>query len=274
MVKVEAFRHNLERSRSVVREERKGLGRRSEDNQESENQRRVLRGYRREGKRSIPPLLQRMRLTETEWMDDRVPELVWIALLIHVLGVKEGTAVAVSIAKAAAGCDRIAERAFAATSDYAELSDEQKQCVRLELSADMTLGKARLALAALIRHYTEFPLAFLADPDGSNEDSAGSTLEDLGAAINNISDRQGHAGIFAQATVVYIFFVNDKLKVFSGSGLAKLPAIEEYPITDESQRVAASVRSAVSLLLTQDIPSDWRNSFWNQGRSLGSCEVV
>ena len=244
----------------------------SEGSNESKNERRVLRGYRQEGKRFIPPFLQLMSLSETKWMDDRVPELVWIALLIHVFGVREGTAVAVSIAKAAAKCDQTAKRAFAATSDYAELSDGHKQCVRSALSAEGTLGKASRGLAALIHHYTEFPLGFLADADGSNEDSSCSTLDDLREAIDSISDRQGHAGIYAQATVVYIFLINDRLTVAPHVGLANLPAIQEYPMTDESQRVAASVRSAVTGLLSLDIPAVWRNSFWNQGRSLGPCE--
>ena len=250
------------------------MSQRSESSNESESKRRVLRGYRQEGKRFIPPFLQHMSLTETKWMNDRVPELVWVALLIQVFGVKEGTAVAVSIAKAAAGCDQTAKRAFAATSDYADLSDDQGQCIRAALSAEGTLEKARQGLAALIHHYTEFPLAFIADPDRLSEGHPCSTLDDLREAIDNIRDRQGHAGIFAQATVVYIFFINGQLQVSPGSGLANFPAIEEYPMTDESQRVAASVRSAVTGLLTRDIPSDWRNSFWNQGRSLGACEIV
>ena len=247
---------------------------RSEGNNEPESKRRVLRGYRQEGKRFIPPFLQHMILTESIWMDDRVPELVWVALLLQVFGVNEGTAVAESVAKAAARCDQTTKRAYAATSAYTRLSDEQKQCVRSALSAEGTLEKARLGLAALIHNYTEFPLAFLTDPGRASEDSSGSTLDDLRAAIRNISDRQSHAGIFAQAAVVQIFSTNNVLTVRPGLSLANLPAIQSYPTTDESQRVAASVRSVVTGLLTWDISPDWRTSFWNQGRSLGPCEVA
>ena len=72
----------------------------------SKNRRRVLRDYRQEGKRFIPPFLQHMRLKESRWTDDRVPELVWIALLIETFGLEEGVAVAASVAKAAAKCDQ------------------------------------------------------------------------------------------------------------------------------------------------------------------------
>ena len=206
-------------------------------------------------------------------MDDMLPELIWIALLIHKFGVKEGTAVAVGIAKAAARCDQTTERAFAVASDYLGLSDEQKRCVRSALNAEGTLEKARRGLTALIGHYPAFPLAFLAEQGRKNNACSGSTLDDLSEAIDNISDRQAYTGTFTQATVVYIYFINDKLKVSPGLSLANFPAIQEYPATDESQRVAASVRAAVNFLLTHDIACKWRVSFWNRGRSLGSCRV-
>ena len=250
------------------------MGRTGKYSGDSGNKRRVLRDYRQEGKRFIPPFLQHMPImTESRWMDDRVPELIWIALLNHVFGPKVGTAIALSVAKAAAKCDGTAKRAFASISDYVELSDEQRHCIRSEVREEEMLDKAGQGLAALIHNYPDCPLAFLSNSGRSKDDSSGSTLEDLRQAIANISDRQSQPGIYTQATVVYIFFVNGRLQVAPHVGLASLPAIEESPNTEESLRVAASVRSAVTGLLTRDIPLDWPHSFWNQGRSLGPCEV-
>ena len=99
---------------------------RRQSTHECEKSRRVLRGYKRKGKRFIPPFLQYINPGESRWMDHRVPELVWIALLMQVFGVKEGTAVAKSIAQAAAKCEQATKRAFAAASDYAELGNEQR----------------------------------------------------------------------------------------------------------------------------------------------------
>ena len=237
------------------------------------SQRRVLQGYQRVGKRFIPPILQHTVLTESGWMDDRVPELIWIALLIHIFGLKEGTAIALSVAKAAAQYDPASKKAFAATSDYVHLGGEHKDFIRSALDKEGILKNVSHGLAALVHNYADFPLAFLSNPlSGKNNDS-GSTLDDLRGTIANISDRQSQAGIHAQAAVVYIFWVNGILKVAPHVGLANLPAIEEYPTTEESLRVAASVRTAVTGLLSQDIPAGWRNSFWNRGRALGPCEV-
>ena len=74
------------------------MGRTGKYSGDSGNKRRVLRDYRQEGKRFIPPFLQHMPImTESRWMDDRVPELIWIALLNHIFGPKVGTAIALSV---------------------------------------------------------------------------------------------------------------------------------------------------------------------------------
>lgn len=241
---------------------------------DSRREPRILQGYRQEGKRFIPPFLQYGNLTETSWIDDRVPELIWIALLIQVFGEQEGARVATSIAKAAAGCKQEAKRAFAAISDYELLGEEDRLCVRSTLQAEEMLDIAHSGLAALTNHYARFPLAFLAESDSAGQNVSMSTLDDLRATIENINDRESRASVFAQATAIYICLLNDKLKIASNSGLANLSAIEEYPSTGESRMVAALVRSAVVGVITWETPSVWRNYFWNQGRALGACEVA
>ena len=241
---------------------------------EFESSRRVLRGYQQKGKRFIPPFLQHMNLTESSWMDDRVPELIWIGLLIQVFGLKRGTEIAVTIAKSASKCAQPTQKAFAAASDYAMFRSEHGGFLCRELTDMGVLEEAQGGLAALIDHYPDFPLAFLGNPESTAEDTPVSTLDDLAQTIVEVSDRESCIGIFAQATVVCIYFANDQLVVSPKSGLANFPAIEEYPMTEESLRVAASVRSAVTWLLTKDVSPDWRIAFWNQGRSFGSCEVA
>ena len=226
------------------------------------------------GKHFIPPFLQHLSLTESSWMDDRVPELIWIGLLIQVFGLKRGTEIALIIAKSASRCAQPTQKAFAAASDYTVFKSEQGGLLCRELTAMGVLEEAQRGLAALIDHYPDFPLAFLGNPESTAGETPVSTLDDLGQTIASVSDRESYVGTFAQATVVCIYFANDQLVVSPNSGLANSPAIEEYPMTEESLRVAASVRSAVTGLLTKDVSPDWRNAFWNQGRFLGSCEVA
>ena len=240
----------------------------------SEKKRRVLRGYRQEGKRFVPPFLQDRSITEAPWMDNLVPELIWIALLNKTFGNIEGTALATSIAKTASMCDQSAKRAFAGLSDYVTLSNEQKSRMHSLLADESTLNSVLRGLAALMIYYDEFPLSFLADQDSLRGGPGFSTLDDLSEVIVIIRDRRSRAATFAQATVVYISIINDQLRVSPGTSLANFTAIEEYPLTEESQRVASSVRATVNYSLSAYGSLGWSGSFWRQGRCFGACEVV
>jgi hypothetical protein len=77
-----------------------------------------------------------------------------------------------------------------------------------------------------------------------------------------------------QATAVYLYFVNDKLKVPSSSALANFPDIEQYPNNESSQMVATYIRALVNgLPLSLELPADWRRYFWDRGSTLEPCEA-
>lgn len=232
---------------------------------------RVLRGYKRKGKRFIPPLLQIANTEESAWLDDRLPELIWIALLNRMCGLSTGTSVATSLAKAAATFAPEEKGGFGAVSDYASLTEEEQALIRGALDSEGVLPKLRLSLAALIDHYPECPLTFLADPLGPHV--SGSTLDHLKQAIADINDRTSREAILAQATFVYILLVNEKLRVAPGLGFENLDAVRDYPETDESHKIAALVRSTSLTLLNRETPSPWRTSFWHRGRQLEHCKA-
>jgi hypothetical protein len=79
-----------------------------------------------------------------------------------------------------------------------------------------------------------------------------------------------------QANGVYIAFVTGKLQVAPGLSLANFPAIEKYPETEESRRVASGVRMAVNMFIgmAEQSPNDWQKYFWNRGLELEPCELA
>ena len=243
------------------------------NNNEPTSQRRVLLGYEQKGKRFIPPMLQYSNLEASGWMDDRVPELIWIALLNHRLGMRDGTTLATEIAKAAANCLPSSKDAFAAASDFRNIPEEELGSIRASLASQGLLPRASFALAALTDYYPDFPLRFLKDEEEPSEHSEKSDLNDLSEAIKSIGNRESREAISAQAAIVYIHFVNDKLRVSADSALANFPAVQRYPVTDESRKVAASIRSLVIALLSRNADQSWPRAFWNTGRTLGQCTV-
>ena len=235
---------------------------------------RVLSGHRRQGKRFIPPFLQYMNLTETRWLDDLVPELIWIALIIDRFERQRGAEICVGLAKAAAACSTKATGAYAFISEYSRLKSREQQCVIDKLADAEILNELGDALQVLKIYYPESPFAFIL----SNQESwpvGEDGLNRLKLLIEELSDRRGVTATFVQATAVYVYFLNDKLKVSAGSALADFTAIEAYPSTDASVKVASFIRALLNgFPASLDLSSDWRNYFWNNGRRIESCEGI
>ena len=236
---------------------------------------RALSDHRKVGKKYIPPLTAELGpLTEIRWVNDLVPEFVWLALLSDRCGLKIGTDLARRLALAANAARGAKRKAwFALTSAYAELDPSERDAVVAKLEADGAAQQIREALTPQLTLYPESPLRFLfADLPQSESDS----LEDFKTVLESIFDKGDIAGTFAQATAVYIAFISDMLKVFKGLELANFPAIEDFPSTEESQRVASSVRSTVLIFYSQfktDHSTAWISYFWKRGLDLDDCKL-
>jgi hypothetical protein len=85
----------------------------------------VLGDHKRVGKRFIPPVIATLgELSEVAWIDDILPELLWLGILNDAYGLKGGVQLAVSLAKSVravvGGYPRIS-----LTSIYSDLSTDQ-----------------------------------------------------------------------------------------------------------------------------------------------------
>ena len=234
----------------------------------------VLADHKKVGKKFIPPFVAEVGpLSEIRWVNDLVPELVWLALLSDRHGLKTGTDLARRLALAAINArEAKPKKWFALTSAYAELDASEQKAVVAKLEEDGAAQQIREALSPLLTFYPECPLSFLfADLPRSGNDS----LEKFKDVLVSIFDKRDTLGTFGQATAVYIAFVSDMLKVFEGLALANFPAIEEFPNTEESQRVASSVRLAVLLMFNRHFKADqsaaWISYFWKRGLELDDC---
>jgi hypothetical protein len=123
--------------------------------------RRVLEGHRQHGKRFVPPYLEYLNLTETRWLDDLLPELIWIALITAKFGKKRGAELCVELAKAAATCSSDASGAFAFISEYNRLQPTEQKCMIDRFVGSGVIDHLADALQVLAIYYPECPLAFL-----------------------------------------------------------------------------------------------------------------
>ena len=93
--------------------------------------------------------------------------------------------------------------------------------------------------------------------------------------LATLFDKVDKPAMFMQANGVYIAFMTGKLRVAKGLSLANFPAIEKYPDTEESRRVASGVRAVISMAIgmADKLPNDWPTYFWNRGLELEPCEL-
>jgi hypothetical protein len=238
--------------------------------------RKVLGDHQRIGKRFVPPFLYQVGpLSEVSWINEIMPELIWLGSLIDEHDYRRGIALGLQLSKAAKSAYHSEKcESFAWISDYARLSEAQRQLVIEKLKATSALSDIKTGLGSLLALYPDCPLRFLAD------DRIPSTKYDLDrmkSVVERLYARRDLFATWVQSTAVYYVFVAGCLKAVKGTSLANFPEIEKYPSTEESKRVASSVRATVNLLYGEHnnrVPSSWPSTFWNRGLVLESCRGI
>lgn len=233
----------------------------------------ILSDHQKAGKRYIPPLLQLGPFSDVKWVDCVLPELLWLGLLNEAYGVAKGAELALRLAGAAvktAGNTKW----FGSTSAYASLDDPQKtEVVKTLVTNDREL--LQTAFLPFLLFYPRCPLTFLFEGDGRWNSEPEKVLTEFKAFLATLFNKVEKPATFMQANGVYIAFVTGKLRVAKGLSLANFPAIEKYPDTEESRRVASGVRAVVNTFIgmAEKSPNDWPKYFWNRGLELEPCEL-
>lgn len=235
----------------------------------------ILSDHTKVGKVFKPPLMQLEKLEETSWVKSTLPELLWIGLILENCGLQSGVDLCLALAREAQKIQSEDQNNwFAATSSYTALTAHSKNIVRqrlLELNKSQPIRKA---LSSLIYFYPECPLAFLFKDfvmDLSVEEDALTEFKEILASMYSKRDR---LPIWVQEGV-YIALVAQKLHVPQESGIANLEAVTDYPDTEESLRVGASVCAICNMLIgmtLQESNSGWSDYFWQRGFEIDNCE--
>lgn len=233
----------------------------------------VLPKHKKVGSRFIPPwnyLLGPIR--ETSWVEQGIPEFIWIACLHRKYGISRGTELALALSRAAFAVRPENKGWFASLSEYLPLALEDQQKILANLADAKLLADLRSGLEGFTLLYPAHPLAFLlpaaaATPSEADRESLRNTLFPL-------YEKLERSTVLVQGTVIYLGFINDRLKVSADSVLARFPKLEDYPSTAESKMIAAAVRSMI-VMITGAANSEeslrWAREFWNRGLKVDSC---
>ena len=236
----------------------------------------VLSDHKRIGKKFIPPFIDRLGSTfkETSWVKLSVPELVWIALLNYRYGYKEGADLSLSLAKATKEAINKVEW-YAPLSSFTSLTKVQKAKIQEILEKEGKMNKLAAGLLPLNYYYPKSPLSFIKSKQSPNKEDKEMFLSEIKNVLTNLYDKVSKEATFTQANAIYICFVLGKLQVTKNSALANFPEIENYPSTEESKKIAASIRASINGFIGLDLGApitDWPDYFWNRGLEIDKCE--
>lgn len=236
----------------------------------------VLTDHKRVGKRFIPPFTDRLgsQFKETSWVKLTIPELIWIAMLNYRYGYQQGADLSLSLAKATKEATGKVEW-YATLSSFSSLSKAQKDKILEILERDGKLNSLVTGLRSLNYYYPKSPLSFLNGKKSQENKDKEVSLSEMKNVLASLYDKLSKEATFTQANAIYICFELGKLKVFSKSALANFPEIENYPHTEESKKIAASVRASLNGFIGMDLGdnlTDWQDYFWNRGLEVDNCE--
>lgn len=209
---------------------------------------------------------------EVSWINMMIPELLWIALVQEAWGPRRGVEIITAFTRDLRASDQARDRTiWAAAGKFASLpGGVLSSIVEGRAYRDDLCGP----LAPLHAHYPEHPMRELAQAAVGERWSQ--DLAAIKTMVGMLFHRSSTCATMVQATTIWLAFDAGRLKVAAGLALADFPRIEDYPETEQSQRIAASIRAALNQMFgdadMMASGTDWPTAFWNRGLELEKCE--
>jgi hypothetical protein len=228
----------------------------------------ILRDHKQQGKIFVTPFNDMDGPhAETDWISQTIPEIIWIAILNHRVGIKI-TADWVShivntIGKNSSNNEGVPNLPFSFISSYSKL--EVNESLLHKIAENPTFQIVARHLKEFLVMFPECPLKKVFPPLSDSSYPSANAIVELKVLLERLFDKTSIESTFAQAAFVYSEFTSGRLLAEEGNPLADFPAILDYPSTDESRRVASSIRrysTMVTSILQQKGLGDWPRYFW------------
>lgn len=237
----------------------------------------ILSNYKKKGSKFIPPLLHILggTMKESSYIDHILPEIIWTALLNEKYGIPETARLIHSICDSIKQIDSKENLIF--QSRITTLSSVEKKNLIRNFEERSIISKLQTALHDFIFLYPKSQLSFIFKkaPSKLNDKNFITKYKSL---LSQLIDRISVSAIFMQVLPIYSAVLLGKLKIAEGLALADIEALKDYPNTTRSQDVGASIRSALTLIIVDEVIepelTDWVKYFWNQGKEIEPLDLT
>lgn len=234
----------------------------------------VLGSYQRVRTKFVPPLLQAFNFDYVSWTNQTMPELIWWDVLANKVSLRFSAMVAEEIAKYFRAKNK-QDRWWAFISDYSHISDQDAQELRAHLSEVNVLSQMAASLSDFLYLYPECPISKLLNlrPIGLVDACYLLRFENR---LSVLEDKRSRSGVLIQAQAIYMAFISGRAHVKSDLALADFPEVENYPSTEKSIEVGASICASVNMLAGIALPKypddAWVQYFWKRSLELSPLD--
>lgn len=235
--------------------------------------RRNLEGYKRQGNRFIPPMKQLPQVREQSYINDMLPELIWLGLIHDRAGYQFGARVLKSVVEVTKGLPaRTMRFNFALQIAYAALSDDVKSSIIRHWHQEDLLEVIRDAIAPLVLLYDGCSLAFVGPP--SQVLSEQLLINRMRRCVANHLDKTETPSIVLHGALMLTRLMAGTIKFAKHIDLPNLNAVIDDPESEEARKAASFMRAnAGAEWAALEVPNQWSRYFWNQNAKLSACEL-
>jgi hypothetical protein len=234
----------------------------------------VLEDHKKVGSRFIPPMKQIPNMNSTSYVNQMLPELIWIGLINDSIGYIRGARL---IEKIFIAADEIwardAQTNFAYASSYGMLDDDEERAFLDKLTPLNVLDDLKTYLAPLVLlYYDEFPMRFIGPPSAVISDEQ--LISKISTCVEKHIYKYETPGIVLNGSVLLSRLVTKKISFPAGMELPDINSVIDAPESAEAKRAAGFLRAnALGEFGILGISDRWARYFWNRGYELSHCKL-
>ena len=239
----------------------------------NQKEKKVLDGHKKVGSRFIPPMKQIPNMKSKSFVNQMLPELIWIGLVNDNIGYVRGARL---IQKIFIAVDEVRAKEtqgnFAYASCYGKLQAEEKNHLVEKLTLLGILDDLKTYLAPLILLYDEFPMRFIGPSSFilSNEQLVGK----ISSCVEKHVDKYKTPGIVLNGSVLLSRLVTKKISFAADMDLPDFNSVIDAPDSEDAKFAAGFMRAnAIGEFGMLQISDTWARYFWNRGYELSPCKV-
>ena len=231
----------------------------------------ILAGHKRIGKRFIPPLKQLDMMQDVSFINDLLPELIWLGLINDNLGFLGGANFFEKIVIAANQATKDTSRNWALTTQLGSLSEDEKLNFLHLLTDKDILIPLRNYICPITQLYESCPIAFIGQP--TTKSPKEELVKYIKHCVRRHLDKFETPGTFLNGMIMISSLASRSLHFPRNMKIPDLNSIIDAPESTDAKMAGSLMRSfALAMFGEQSISNAWARHFWNTNYILSKCE--